>query len=291
MRMWWICLSFLLFIGVHGEAVPKPTNNTTPVHMPLKQTVSFYVMADGPLGTRGRERFADQLQRLESRPEFVVHLGDVHERQRDCNLKHYDTAANDLLQHVHVPTFVIPGDADWYECSDKTAAWNKWSSRFLNFHQEWPSHSLDVRHQEDRPENFAFVHKGVLFIGLHVLYATVDEWRSWNELVHDDAVWLNEQLDSFAYADDVGAIVLFCHAYAHPRRYKEFYNDLVHQADDIGKPILYLQGDDTFVVDRIFPSSNILRVVLDTTRESDPTEITVNAFSAAPFQIKRRPLI
>lgn len=282
-----------MLLSVHGDGIPKPTFSPTNNTVAKKQTVSFYVMGDGPYGSKGRDRFPNQLERLESRPEFVIHVGDVHERQKDCNLNHYDTTADFLLKHVNVPTFVIPGDADWYECNDKTAAWNKWSSRFLKFHENWPRHSLEVRHQEERPENFAFNHKGVLFVGLHVLDATVDEWDSWNEQVHDDTLWLKEQFEGYAYSDNVGAIVLFCHAYPHARRYKEFYDELLRQAEALNdKPILYIHGDShNFVVDRKFPASNILRMVVDMTRESDPTEVTVNTFAAVPFQIKRRPLV
>lgn len=298
---------FLINVQVDGEGIPKPASNMTienePVALnqppandaialkPKKETVSFYVLGDGPYGTKGRNMFPDQLQRLESRPEFLVHLGDVHERQKDCNLDFYDSTANDLLEHVNVPTFVLPGDADWYECNDKSAAWNKWTERFLKFHEHWP-HALDVRHQESRQENFAFTQKGVLFVGLHVLYATVDDWDSWNEQVHDDTVWLRDQLGTYAYSDDVGAIVLLCHAYAHSRRYKEFYEELLSQAEALDKPILYLHGDThNFLMDRRFPSPNILRVVLDTTRESDPTQVTIDAFGAVPFKFKRRPIV
>lgn len=280
---WILCL---LFVIVKGDGIPHP--NAT---LAKKETLSFYVMGDGPYGTKGRATFAAQLQRLENRPEFVVHVGDVHERQKDCDLDHYDTAANAMLQHINVPAFVLPGDADWYECNNKTTTWNKWSSRFMKFHENWP-HALNVRHQDVREENFAFAHKGVLFVGLHVLYATVDEWDSWNKLVYDDTVWLQQQLDTYAHSDEIGSVVLFCHAYAHPRRYKEFYEELLRQAETLGKPILYLHGDThNFLVDRRFPSPNILRVVLDTTRESDPTEVIVDAFGAVPFKFKRRPLV
>lgn len=285
-----LCLSFLVAASVvNGEAIlARLTNGTTTT---VKETVSFYVMGDGPYGSKGRDMFPSQLKRLEHRPEFMIHLGDVHERQKDCNLAHYDTAADMMLENIPVPTFVLPGDTDWYECNDKVASWNKWSERFLNFHENFPqSSSFDVRHQEERLENFSFVHKRVLFLGLHILYATIDDRDEWNKLVHDDTVWMKEQFESFG--KDVGAVVILCHAYAHPRRHGEFYNELLLQAETLDKPILYLHGDThNFVVDRRFPSSNILRVVIDTTRESDPMEVTVNPDSAVPFKLKRRPII
>jgi len=281
-------------VSVNGEGIPKPKptpNATVENDATTKEIVSFYVMGDGPYGVKGREIFVAQLQRLENRPEFVVHLGDTHERQKNCNLDHYDSVADDLMKHVNVPTFVLPGDTDWYECSDKAAAWNKWAERFMKFHENWP-HTFDVRHQVERPENFAFTHKGVLFVGLHILHATVDDWDQWDEQVHDDTVWLQEQFNTFGHNDDVGVVVLLCHSYAHNRRYKEFYEELLRQAEALHKPILYLHGDEhIFLVDRRFPAKNILRVVLDTTRDSDPVLVTVNAFAATPFKFKRRLLI
>jgi predicted phosphodiesterase len=101
--------------------------------------VTFYAMSDGPYGSKARQSFTKQLQCLESRPEFLVHLGDVHERKKECTLSHFDSTVDDLLRNVHVPTFVLPGDADGYECNDQSAAWNKWSEkRFLHFEQNWP---------------------------------------------------------------------------------------------------------------------------------------------------------
>jgi hypothetical protein len=122
------------------------------------------------------------------------------------------------------------------------------------------------------------------------LYASVDDWDEWNNLVHDDTVWLKEQFESFG--NDVGAMVILGHAYAHPRRCKEFYDELLLQAKAHDKPILYLHGDThNFAVDRRFPSPNILRVVIDTTRDNDPMQVTVNPYSAVPFKLKRRPVI
>jgi hypothetical protein len=282
-----LCLSFLVASSaVHGEIVPRQIGNGTKVD---KETVSFYVMGDGPYGSKGRDMFPSQLQRLKHRPEFMIHLGDTHERQKDCTLTHFDAAADIMLDNIPVPTFVLPGDTDWYECNDKVASWNKWSERFLKFHENWPQ-LFDVKHQENRSENFSFVHKRVLFLGLHILYASVDDWDEWNNLVHDDTVWLKEQFESFG--NDVGAVVILGHAYAHPRRCKEFYDELLLQAKAHDKPILYLHGDThNFVVDRRFPSPNILRVVIDTTRDSDPMQVTVNPYSAVPFKLKRRPVI
>lgn len=281
-------LLLFLVASVHGDAIPHPSNTTDAAEKSAKEFVSFYVMGDGPYGTRGRDIFSSQLQRLERRPEFMIHLGDTHERQKDCNLDHYDEAANMMLDNVNVPTFVLPGETDWYECNDKTAAWNKWSERFLKFHENW-QHSLDVKHQEERLENFSFVHKGVLFVGLHVLDATVDDWEEWDKQVRDDAVWLKEQCE--AHGQDVGAVVLLCHAHAHSRRYKEFHDELLIQANALDKPMLYLHGDThNFLVDHRFPSPNIQRVAIDTTRDSDPMEVIVNPYSAVPFKLKRRPL-
>jgi hypothetical protein len=246
-------------------------------------------MGDGPYGSKGRDMFPSQLQRLKHRPEFMIHLGDTHERQKDCTLTHFDAAADIMLDNIPVPTFVLPGDTDWYECNDKVASWNKWSERFLKFHENWPQ-LFYVKHQENRSENFSFVHKRVLFLGLHILYASVDDWDEWNNLVHDDTVWLKEQFESFG--NDVGAVVILGHAYAHPRRCKEFYDELLLQAKAHDKPILYLHGDThNFAVDRRFPSPNILRVVIDTTRDSDPMQVTVNPYSVVPFKLKRRPVI
>jgi hypothetical protein len=253
--------------------------------------VKFYAMSDGPLGIKERSRFVDQLRGLDTRSDFVVHLGDMHERQKECDHDQLQFVADTMRMNLLQPTFVLPGDNDFYECDNQASTWEKWTSLFVGFEDHW-TRSFIVARQADRPENFVFVLKNILFIGVHIINASVQDWESWNKVVHDDAVWLEASI--LAHLDEVESIVIMSHAFPHTRRYREFYDTFVRVASSSSdKFFLYLQGDEKkFVVDHIFPSQNVFRVVLDQTGMMDPTEITIDPTNVAtPFKIKRRPLL
>lgn len=263
-----------------------------------EQVVEFYAFSDAPFGSRERAHFPLQLQTLESRPDFMVHLGNIRERQQECarddvaGTSHLDEVSTSLLQYSKIPTFVVPGDSDWYNCLDQEGAFDEWANHFLYFEDQW-NHSFDVSHQTNRQENFFFVHKGVLFVSFHVLSSSVKDWAVWNALVKDNVSWLESVLVSNAFSDDVGAIVLLAHAQPHTRRYRDFYESLRSVTLNIDKPMLYLHGDDRlFAVDTDFLPGvdRMMRVSVARGGDEDPMQVTVNPFGEIPFTFKRRAL-
>lgn len=253
----------------------------------VRQIVRFAAFGDTPHGDQERRRFPRQLNRVESRFDFLVHLGDIHERQKECDLTHFDDAAKALRHYTRSPTFVIPGEADWYTCLNQEDAWKHWSKRFFKFQDNW-NHQFHVRHQKNRPENFAFFHKGVLFVAFHIISATVLDWQTWNQQVHDDVLWLEKEVVSNAFDDGTTAIVFMAHAKPHQRRYRAFYEAFIQVTASIRKPILYLHTDEQeFQVARDFPVQNILRVAVSRGGDEDPLDITVNPSGEVPFIIKR----
>jgi predicted phosphodiesterase len=252
--------------------------------------VVFYVMGDMPYSSRDKLRLPIQMKALESRAEFVVHLGDMKDRDPDlCTADVYEDAS-DMLQESTAPVFVVPGDNDWLECKNKTDGFAKWSNTFARFEEKW-SVSLQARYQETRPENFAFVHNGVHFIGLHVLYASFQEEPELYTVVQDDVDWLSSEV--FAMQDpNVGAIVIFGHEFPNHIKYLPLYELLEMTVKSIDKPFLYIQGDlHVFTVGNPFPDAdNFLLVSVDEGRIADPMEVSVDVGSPTPFKIKRRPV-
>ena len=258
------------------------------LHSDRNGTIVFYALSDGPFGNREREQFGSVLKSLESRADFIVHLGDSHERTRDCEESRYAVVADTFKASATAPTFVLPGDNDWYDCTDQEYAWKNWTKHFLGFQNNWPNHGFNVSPQHERPENFAFVHKSTLFVGLHIISASVTDWESWDRKVNDDSIWLRRVFDWHRNNPNVSAMVLMSHAHPHHRRYKGFIDTLEEVTVGVQKPIMYLQGDlQEFLVDRPFQNTNILRVVLDKGSNAAPTEITIAPSSPNPFQIKR----
>lgn len=253
--------------------------------------VKFYAVGDTPYGVRERVRFPSQLNRMELRADFLVHLGNIRERQQDCYPPHLDQAAEIMLKHSRTTTFVLPGEADWYTCLQQNSAWDHWMKTFAFFEDNW-NHKLSVRHQTGTPENFSFVHKGILFVSFHILNLPVVDRNAWDALVKANTRWLESELVTNFSSKDVGAIVMLSHAKPHIRRHRGFYDSLLHVASSIAKPMMYLHGDeDKFTMTSDFPVPNLLRVSLPNGGDEDPIEISVNPGQQNPFTLHRRPYL
>jgi len=246
-------------------------------------------MGDTPYGKIQKRRFPYQIQALESRAEFVVHLGDLKIRNADaCTNNEYQQVSS-MLQESASPVLIVPGDNDWMECTNRTIAYELWGLHFRRFEQNWSS-SINVRHQEARPENFAFSHKGVHFIGLHVLFKSFREEPELYNIVQDDVDWLRSE-ESRIYDPDIGAVVLFAHTFPKHNKYAPLYELLELIVAGTSKPFIFIQGDlHKFTVSNPYTLlDNFLLVSVDMGRNADPMEVAVEVGSQSPFKLKRRP--
>lgn len=252
--------------------------------------VVFYAMGDVPYGVPQKERLPFQMEALENRAEFVVHLGDLKVRNANLCINEEYQQVSDMLQMSKAPVLIVPGDNDWMECNNRTNAYKLWGEVFHRFEEKWTS-PLNVRYQEGRSENFAFSHKGVHFIGLHVLWKSFQEEPELYKIVQDDVDWLrNEQ--SRIYDPDIGAVVLFAHTFPKHNKYKPLYEILELTVAGTDKPFIFVQGDlHKFTISNPYDGlPNFLLVSVDMGRNADPMEVTVDVEARTPFKLKRRPL-
>jgi len=252
--------------------------------------VVFYAMGDTPYGEIQKQRFPFQIQALESRAEFVVHLGDCKSRNADlCTSEEYQRVSS-MMQKSAAPVLVVPGDNDWMECNNNTQAYGLWGKHFYRMEQKWSS-TLNVRYQDSRPENFAFSHKGVHFVGLHVLFKSFQEVPELYNIVQDDVDWLSSE-QSRIYDSHIGAVVLFAHTFPKHNKYAPLYQLLKQTVAGTDKPFIFIQGDlHKFTVSNPFSEmENFLLVSVDMGRNADPMEVAVDVGLRVPFKLKRRPL-
>jgi hypothetical protein len=181
--------------------------------------------------------------------------------------------------------FIIPGDNEWNDCSSPNTAWGHWAASFSRFEDNW-AHSLQVARQSVRPENFAFVQGGVLFIGINLVGGRVHDSNEWSRRMTDDANWVNENFDR--YGSQITSAVVFGHAFPSGAR-QLFGSAFVSAAQELAKPILYMQGDThSWTIDHPFSAApNITRVVVDAGVPS--VRLTVNGRLPNPFQFDRSP--
>jgi hypothetical protein len=196
------------------------------------------------------------LAKISATALFSVHLGNVHNANvTECDASTYDEVANLIEDGSPRAVFVVPGEEDWSNCPDPDTAWESWMSTFEIFNQRWAS-NVDTKpmtlidgepttifREKDQLENWAFVHKGVLFIGVHVVSGTVpdqDEFDDRNENNYKWVVGMSHQHDLA-----IRAVVIFGNGEPANVANQRFFTQVATFWSTFTKPILYLHTAST----------------------------------------------
>lgn len=288
------------------------------------EPVVFAALGCGPYarGDKPAAAFYVRQENLEGTSEFMVHLGDVFKRppvkrpangapapsgaaksalppmpdQMPSELEYRETA--DLLTTGNeIPTWIIPGDNEWNDLEDPVLAWKWWQKYYARFEERFQP-QWKTQRQPERPENFAFVRKGVLFVGVNVVGGRIHDPAEWRVRLPQSAAWIKQVLDQPA-SSDLRAAVIFAQANpfviraGEPKdKFKPFLVPFRQCAADWKKPILFLHSDGhVWIDDQPWPEKNIRRVQVDKWDEKFPTiQITVadTGDVKSIFQIDRR---
>ena len=96
------------------------------------QPLVFSVMGDVP-----RSAYEDTLIQKQiashnrfSPSEFMLHVGDIKNGNSPCTEENNIKVAG-YLKKLSVPTFIVPGDNEWNDCTDPDQAWQYWIKHFL----------------------------------------------------------------------------------------------------------------------------------------------------------------
>eukprot|EP00569_Conticribra_weissflogii_P014369 CAMPEP_0171417508 /NCGR_PEP_ID=MMETSP0880-20121228/40637_1 /TAXON_ID=67004 /ORGANISM="Thalassiosira weissflogii, Strain CCMP1336" /LENGTH=833 /DNA_ID=CAMNT_0011935767 /DNA_START=32 /DNA_END=2533 /DNA_ORIENTATION=+ len=250
--------------------------------------VTFYVMADEPYDFADIRRLTLELESLPSDAEFLVHLGNTNsDAQSQCQEYGYERSAN-ILKESPVPVFVLPGDVDWATCRKPERALQYWAINFGKFEENFQPHDFKVDHQSDRIENFAFLHRGVLFLSVHIVEAETDsiEWTTRHER---NVMWTKEKLSQYE-PSSYRALVIFGHA-APSSKQGEYFWPVVDQVKDLEKPVLYLHANAEGAFQRYRPfgeADNFEAVQLERRGEEAPMKVVVGMKGMDPFSFTRR---
>jgi len=254
------------------------------------QPITFSVMADIPYDSSEalvlQQHIAEHNKYSPS--EFIVHLGDFRgSTTSNCAEADYSSVAN-ILKALAVPCFIVPGDNEFNDCADPTQGWAWWVQYFMDFEENFCGAPLAER-QSLRPENFAFVRNGVLFIGINLVGGTVQDWNEWNTRMQQDADWVSQQFQ--AKVSQVRAAVIFAQAGPNWKR-ELFFTQFRQSAAAFAKPVLFMHGDGhTWIQDQPFPEPNILRVQVDDGGPTVlPVQVTVSSDTTLNmFSFERNP--
>ena len=254
------------------------------------ETFHFYVVSDTPHNPADATKLSRELQNLQHDDgDFLIHLGDVHAAATSmCTYSSYQDAA-DLLKESPIPTLVLPGDNDWNNCPRPTSAFAYWSENLNRFeenykneeHEDMPS----VTRQIGRDENFAFLHKGVLFLGLNLVDGKVQSEREWTIRHQENVQWVEEQINLYQ-RKEYRAVVLMGHAGA-TSKVGDFFWPVIDDFKILNKPVLYVHasnGDGILKYRPFDELEDFTALRLEKGSLSSPFQITVTT-DLQPFKL------
>ena len=281
--LWAVSLGWLGFVAAAaGEPIIFSAMGCGPYTPPDKPAVVFYVQQEN------RERIS----------EFMVHLGDVLKSPQVKQPK--DDAANpgevkgpppdqmpteadyrwvaDLLTRSNtIPTWIVVGDNEWSDLEDPAQGWIWWQKYYARLEEHFTP-AWKTERQPERLENFAFVRKGVAFIGINLPGGRIHDASEWAVRLPQDADWIKQVLTRPSMSD-VRAAVVLCQANpftikaGEPKdKFKAFLVPFRQAAADWKQPLLFLHSDGhVWVDDQPWPEKNIRRIQVDKWDNKFPT--------------------
>ena len=223
-----------------------PNNNAT------YEKFGFYIMGDTPYAKWEDSMLQFQMQELKHQVRdhmlFTVHVGDIQKVQRtNCSESHYQHVA-DVLRAGPLPTLVIPGDNDWFDCPDREASFSHFSTHLTGLDRDW-NHQLPLVRHAKHPELFAMEQNGILFLSIHLINAPIkDESPNlWADRMQRNQDWVTHTLDAyFSKSSMIRGVVVLGHSLRSPRT-RPFFEFLathfVRNRQRLKIPVVYLHGD------------------------------------------------
>ncbi len=293
-----LILCFGLFVCCSSTSDDKnqPDDNNTDSKVDSTETVDstdthtptlFTVIGDVPYNDDQRDGLIAMIDahNAKATSEFVVHVGDIKPGADPCDETVYEDVSG-LLRNFTAPTFMVLGDNEYNDCNNPEDALALWNQYFLHFNENW-DFPYTIDYQEVRPENFAWVENGVLFLGLNLVGSSVHDQSEWDTRLADDAVWVEQQFE--IRKDSIQTAVVFGHANmteVGPEKFNSFTDRFRASAEAFGKPVLYMQGDGHFWFEnRPWPEKNILRVQIE--GGANAVQVTVDPNLEDPFVFDR----
>ncbi|CAJ1963255.1 unnamed protein product [Cylindrotheca closterium] len=230
----------------------RPTQNPTQAPKVIENLIStFYVVGDLPYNDKERDRLIYHVNNLPSDAEFLFHVGDIRdgEDRSDCTREEFADVAN-ILKKSRVPVFVVPGDNEYNDCPNLDKSWGDWVAEFGNFERHWDA-QLRVTRDPTHPENFFFVHKRVLYIGLNVVGGWRHDYAEWERRLDIEWEWARSLIETNVRSvpSEASSVVIIGHADPRPSAHAPFFEPLKGYIRNELKnevPIIYINGDQHY---------------------------------------------
>ena len=257
----------------------------------LAEPVRFSAMGCGPYKPADEVAMRHHIAQenlAEKRSAFLVHLGDINTgtlaKSGMLGEDRYASIATWLTAGNQIPTYIVPGDNEWNDRPNPDVGWIYWMKHLWKLEEKFEV-PWKTERQDDRPENFAFVHGGVLFIGLNVVGGRVHDPVEWATRFEQNNDWVAAQYAK--HKEAVRAAVVFAQAnvvgQGKPKTavnllFKPFTSRFAKLSADFGKPVLFVHADGhNWINDRPWKGApNVTRVQVDLIQAKfPPVQVTV----------------
>ena len=276
--MYKVLVGMILMVGC---AVPTQVE-------PIEPGLKFSVMGCGPYDSSRRKALEKQLEReheLQS-SDFIVHLGDIAGGRTEFEESHFSEMKQLLTKNAKVPTYIVPGDNEWNDQKNHIECWSFWMKHLFKLEDNVQTPWMTER-QKIRPENFAFLNKDVLFIGLNIPGGRVHDAEEWKLRLNQNVLWVEELLKE--HGEQARATVLFFQA-ALSEKHKTFTENVRPLLKDFKKPVLLVHADHhKWIFTEAYLESNITRIQTDKIgSQAPPVQITILDEGEKIFKFNRR---
>ncbi|MGI9244569.1 MAG: hypothetical protein ACR2RV_27455 [Verrucomicrobiales bacterium] len=194
-----------------------------------------------------------QENREQEKSAFIVHLGDINSgalaKSGKLFEERYAAVASWLADGSEIPTYIVPGDNEWNDRPDPDVGWGFWSKHLMRLNEKFEM-PWKTQRQEVRPENFAFVHDGVLFIGLNVVGGRVHDPVEWATRFKQDNDWVEAQFSKHGAQVRAAVVMLQANVVGQGKPkvavnllFKPFTSRFAELAAGFDKPVLLIHAD------------------------------------------------
>eukprot|EP00536_Pseudo-nitzschia_multiseries_P017760 jgi/Psemu1/226394/e_gw1.1796.1.1 len=251
--------------GSRDYIIRKPGNNSSDFN-----GFSFYLMSDTPhtdwQEKRLRAQMAELRDQVKDSPErnvsFGIHLGDTQKVSNSlCSESAYENHAY-LISKGPRPTFVTPGNSDWFDCPRREEAFGFFLKHMgPEFISQWHREhfeTFDIRRAENDPELFSFYIEGIIFIGVHMIDPPANQESTTirNKRMKASMEWYANTIETNIDKREIRGAIIMGHA-GRSEQNQQFFKHMAKYFVNISTreniPVLYLHGDGLkWEVDRSF---------------------------------------
>ena len=191
-----------------------------------------------------------------------IHLGNTQKVSNSlCADAAYENHAY-LLSKGPRPTFVTPGNNDWFDCPRREEAFGLFMKHLgPDFISKWHAEhyeNLGVERSGDNPELFRLYVEGILFIGVHMIDgpANQESEPSFNKRMKTSMEWFAQSVETSFAEREIRGVIVMGNA-GRSERTQPFFAHMNKYFVGIGSrenvPVIYLHGNGlAYKFDRSF---------------------------------------